>query len=185
MTSVRDVAAQLRAATYSMPTAVVGSVDDELEAAVALLSETLTSSIRHDEVVGEVSAVRTSLVQRLNELIGVAKRAIVDKADELARWEGSEAGESAPTPQPYASKKVAQLQGQRLPKCADKAVNAAIHQTPGSGWAVEKNANSHVVFYGPRGEREVFSSTPGSGVNERKVNNLMRRIKNDKEGRKT
>lgn len=186
MSTVQDVAAQLRGATSCLPTGVVAQIDDELDAALALLSETLHTSSRYDEVMGSAMQLRAELAQQLTETINAAKKSIVDKANALAQNDVPAPASPAPASAPPAetSRKAEQLRGKPLPKTNNKNVNKTIRETPGSGWAVEKRSNSHIRFYGPNGETHTFSSTPGSKVNERKAAHLRQQIMAAKKARK-
>ncbi|SDX99208.1 hypothetical protein SAMN05216215_101876 [Saccharopolyspora shandongensis] len=160
VTSVRDTAARLRAATSSLPTWVVDRFAEELEATAALLSETLYTSAAHDDVLGQVGAIMTRIVEDLHELIGAARKSILDKAEQLAaETVANETG--APPHQPSSAvAKVEALRCRPRPRSARKDTNERIKALYQAGGAVEHRGGGHLAAYAPTGECRFISATP-------------------------
>lgn len=162
MSRLRQAAHALRAVARQFPPSTIALLDDDLEACLALVSEVLATSIRHDEILRVLGQLRTSLIGELNELSGMAKQALEEKAAELVTEDG--AGEAAAPVSPSLGPKAERLQGQKLPRTNNRDVNAAISATSGSPWVVAKQGNNHIAFLGPNGEVERLPSTPSTGT---------------------
>ncbi|MGI8311706.1 hypothetical protein [Saccharopolyspora hattusasensis] len=180
MSRLRQAAHGLRAVALQLPPSTIGLLDDELEACLALVSEVLTASARHDEILGELGQLRSSLIGELTELSGMAKQALEDKAAELVTEDG--AGETAAVSSSVSvGPKAERLQGQKLPRTSNRDVNAAISATSGSPWVVAKQGNNHIAFLGPNGEVERLPSTPSTGTTMWRARRLIERIERSKQ----
>lgn len=174
MSSVQAVAATLRAVLPQVPNDVVSRLDDELKTVTDLLSETLATSSRHSEVIGDVSQLRSGLIESLRSLLKVVDQAISDKASALA----SDAEPAGPALPAEVSRKVQELRGKPPPKTPNKETNQYVREITSQGWAVEKTAGNHLKVWGPNGEGPfVFSSTPSGATSNRKLRALRDQIR--------
>ncbi|GAA4888683.1 hypothetical protein H7X46_23480 [Pseudonocardia sp. C8] len=174
MSSTQAVAATLRAVLPQIPNDVVSRLDDDLATVTDLLSETLTTSTRHPEVIGQASQLRAGLIESLRSLLGVVEQAISDKAAALA-CDSEPAGPALPA---EVSRKVQELRGKPPPKTPNKETNQYVREITSQGWAVEKTGGNHLKVWGPNGEGPfVFSSTPSSATSNRKLRALRDQIR--------
>ncbi|WP_435158122.1 hypothetical protein [Amycolatopsis sacchari] len=177
MSSVRATAAALRSVLAQLPKDVVGRLDSDLATVTDLLSETLATSCRQQEVVSAASGLRSGLTESLSGLLNMVERAIGDKGAQLAQTDAP----AEPAMPPEVSRKVQELRGKPPPKTPDKDMNRYMREITSQGWAVEKTGGNHLKVWGPAGEGPyVFSSTPSSGTNNRKLRALAEQIRKNK-----
>lgn len=174
MGTVHAVAAALRAVLPQLPNDVVSRLDDDLTAVTALFSETLATSCRQPELIGQASQLRAELIDSLRGLLRLVEQAISDKAISLSGAEAV-AGQTLPA---EVSRKVQELRGKPPPKTPNKQTNQYVREIVSQGWAVEKTAGNHLKIWGPWGEGPfVFSSTPSGGTSNRKLRALRDHIR--------
>jgi hypothetical protein len=174
VTSVQATAAALRAVIPQLPTHVVQRLDQDLEAAIALLGETLATSCRQQDVVDEAMSLRTGLTESLTRMLNTVDRVVRDKATQLVQ-QATPAGSALP---PEVSRKVQELRGKPPPKTPDKDTNHYMREITSQGWVVEKTGGNHLKVWGPAGEGPyVFGSTPSSATNNRKLRALAEQIR--------
>lgn len=177
MSSVQATAAMLRAVLPQLPRDVLGRLDSDLATVTDLLSETLASSRRQHDVIGEATSLRTGLAESLSGLLNGVERAISDKATQLAALDAP----AEPAMPVEVSRKVRELRGKPPPTTGDKDMNRYMREITSQGWAVEKAGSGHLKVWGPAGEGPyVFSSTPGGTTNNRKLRALTEQIRRNK-----
>lgn len=174
MSSVHAAAAALRAVISQLPKDVVKRLDSDLATVTDLLSETLDTSCRQQEVLFETNSLRSGLVESLSDLLSMVEQAIEDKAAQLAD-QGAPAEQALPA---EVSRKVQELRGKPPPKTSDKDMNRYMREITSQGWAVEKSGGNHLKVWGPAGEGPyVFSSTPSTATSNRKLRALAEQIR--------
>lgn len=174
VSSVQAAAATLRAVISHLPQDVIGRLDSDLATVTDLLSETLATSCRQQEVIGEASNLRSGLTGSLYALLNLVERAVDTKAAQLAS-QNTPAETALPA---EVSRKVQELRGKAPPKTADKDMNRYLREITSQGWAVEKTGGNHLKIWGPAGEGPyVFSSTPSGSTSNRKLRGLADQIR--------
>ncbi|MBB5155957.1 hypothetical protein [Saccharopolyspora phatthalungensis] len=174
MSSVQAAAAALRVVIAQLPKDVVTRLDSDLATVTDLLRETLGTSCREQEVLFEANSLRSGLVESLAEVLNWVERALEDKAAQLA--DQGAPGEAALPGE--VSRKVQELRGKPPPKTSDKDMNRYMREITSQGWAVEKTGGNHLKVWGPAGEGPyVFSSTPSTATNNRKLRALTEQIR--------